>query len=89
MQVRIRNSIAIVFGSLAATISAQAQLIVTGQNCDCSIPSSAYEIIPLANGHFDVNLLRIHRTYPPRPPAMGQALAEPLPARATRAAGGV
>ena len=60
---RIRNGIAIVFGSLAATISAQAQLIVTGQNCDCSIPSSAYEIIPLANGHFDVNLLLLYEPF--------------------------
>ena len=63
MQVRIRNSIAIVFGSLAATTSAQAQLIVTGENCDCSIPSSAYEIIPLANGHFDVNLLLLYKPF--------------------------
>lgn len=63
MQVRIRNGIAIAFGSLAATISAQAQLIVTGQNCDCSIPSSAYEIIPLANGHFDVNLLLLYEPF--------------------------
>lgn len=60
---RIRNSIAIVFGSLATTISAQAQLIVTGQNCDCSIPPSAYEIIPLANGHFDVNLLLLYEPF--------------------------